>query len=69
MKKSKSSLTIQLPKNASESILAALTGEEVLVDGNSVIINSSSLKDLRSRWNTVMRSIEVSSSILKKMEF
>ncbi|MBJ23457.1 MAG: hypothetical protein CMB64_02190 [Euryarchaeota archaeon] len=69
MKKSKSSLTIQLPKNISESILAALTGEEVLVDGNSVILNSSSLKDLRSRWNTVMRSIEVSSSILKKMEF
>ena len=68
MKKNNSSLTIQLPQSTSKSILAALTGEEVALNGNFVIINSNSLKDLRSRWNTMMRTIEVSYSVLKKME-
>jgi len=68
MKKNKSSFEIQLPDKSSKYILAALTGEEVLVEGNNILINANSLKDLRSRWNTVMRTIEVSHNILKKME-
>ena len=69
MKKNKSSITISLPKKFSETIIAALTGEEVIIDSKSVKLNSESLKDLRSRWNTVMRSIEVSHSVIDKMEF
>ena len=68
MKKNKSSLIIELPELSSQYLLAALTGEEVLVRGNEIEINTISLKDLRSRWNTVMRTIEVSYKVLKKME-
>ena len=68
MKKNKSSFEIELPEKSSKYILAALTGEEVLVKGNMILINTDSLKDLRSRWNTVMRTIEVSHKVLEKME-
>lgn len=68
MKKSKSSVTIYLPTNNSEPIVAALTGEEVIINEKTVILNSETLKDLRSRWNTIMRTIEVSHRVLNKME-
>ena len=68
MRKNKSSFTIQLPKNSSEYIIAALTGEEVLINGDKIVVFTDSLKDMRSRWNTIMRTIEVSYTVLKTME-
>ena len=68
MKKNKPSLKIQLPEKSSKYLLAALTGEEVLVEGYEIQIDTTSLKELRSRWNTVMRTIEVSHKVLEKME-
>ena len=68
MKKNKSSLKIHLPDKSSKYLLAALTGEEVLVEGNELQIITNSLKELRSRWNTIMRTIEVSHKVLEKME-
>jgi len=68
MKKNDASIKIQLPKNTSKYLLAALNCEEVIVNGEEIEIITNSLKDLRSRWNTVMRTIEVSHKVLKKME-
>ena len=68
MRKNSSSFEIQLPNKSSEYIIAALTGEEVVISGNKIEIFTESLKELRSRWNTVMRTIEVSHSVLEKME-
>jgi hypothetical protein len=68
MRKNKSSFTIQLPKDSSEYIIAALTGEEVLINGDKIVVFTDSLKDMRSRWNTIMRTIEVSYTVLKTME-
>ena len=67
-RKNKSSFTIQLPKDSSEYIIAALTGEEVLINGDKIVVFTDSLKDMRSRWNTIMRTIEVSYTVLKTME-
>ena len=68
MRKNSSSFEIQLPNKSSEYIIAALTGEEVVISGNKIEIFTKSLKELRSRWNTVMRTIEVSHSVLEKIE-
>ena len=68
MKKNDASIKIQLPKNTSKYLLAALNCKEVIVNGEEIEIITNSLKDLRSRWNTVMRTIEVSHKVLKKME-
>ncbi len=68
MKKNDASIKIQLPNNTSKYLLAALNCEEVIVNGEEIEIITNSLKDLRSRWNTVMRTIEVSHKVLKKME-
>ncbi len=68
MKKNDASIKIQLPNNTSKYLLAALNCEEVIVNGEEIEIITKSLKDLRSRWNTVMRTIEVSHKVLEKME-
>ncbi len=68
MKKNESSFEIHLPLANSEYIIAALTGEEASIRENRIELSASSLKDLRSRWNTIMRTIEVSHSVIKKME-
>jgi len=68
MKKNEASIKIQLPNNTSKYLLAALNCEEVIVNGEEIEIITNTLKDLRSRWNTVMRTIEVSHEVLKKME-
>ncbi len=68
MRKNKSSFTIQLPKDSSEYIIAALTGEEVLINADKIVVHTDSLKDMRSRWNTIMRTIEVSYMVLNTME-
>jgi tRNA threonylcarbamoyladenosine modification (KEOPS) complex Pcc1 subunit len=68
MRKNSSSFEIQLPNKSSKYIIAALTGEEVVISGNKIEIFTKSLKELRSRWNTVMRTIEVSHSVLEKIE-
>ena len=68
MRKNSSSFEIQLPNKSSKYIIAALTGEEVVISGNKIEIFTESLKELRSRWNTVMRTIEVSHSVLEKIE-
>ena len=67
-KKNEASIKIQLPNNTSKYLLAALNCEEVIVNGEEIEIITNSLKELRSRWNTVMRTIEVSHKVLKKME-
>ena len=67
-RKNKSSFTIQLPKDSSEYLIAALTGEEVLINADKIVVFTESLKDMRSRWNTIMRTIEVSYTVLKTME-
>ncbi|MBJ99968.1 MAG: hypothetical protein CMB48_03160 [Euryarchaeota archaeon] len=68
MKKNETSFEIHIPIKNSEYIIAALTGEEAALNGNKILLSANSLKDLRSRWNTIMRTIEVSHSIIKKME-
>ena len=67
-RKNKSSFTIQLPNDSSEYIIAALTGEEVQITLDKIFVTSDSLKDMRSRWNTIMRTIEVSHKVLNAME-
>ncbi|MAT48960.1 MAG: hypothetical protein CMA27_03925 [Euryarchaeota archaeon] len=67
-KKNEASIKIQLPNNTSKYLLAALNCEEVIANGEEIEIITNSLKELRSRWNTVMRTIEVSHKVLKKME-
>ncbi len=67
-KKNEASIKIQLPNNTSKYLLAALNCEEVIPNGEEIEIITNSLKELRSRWNTVMRTIEVSHKVLKKME-
>ena len=68
MKKNEASINIQLPDKPSKYLLAALICEEVIIDGEDIEISTNALKDLRSRWNTVMRTIEVSHKVLEKME-
>ena len=68
MKKNEASIKIQLPNKTSKYLLAALNCEEVLINGEDIEISTNALKDLRSRWNTVMRTIEVSHKVLEKME-
>tara|TARA_B100001123_G_C14868523_1_gene850958 strand:- start:81 stop:302 length:222 start_codon:yes stop_codon:yes gene_type:complete len=65
MRKNNPSFTIQLPKKSSEYIVAALTGEEVEISGDLIKVEINSLKDMRSRWNTIMRTIEVSYTVLQ----
>ena len=67
-KKNEASIKIQLPNNTSKYLLAALNCEEVIANGEEIEIITNSLKELRSRWNTVMRTIEVSHKVLKKMD-
>ena len=67
-RKNKSSFTIEVPKDSSEYIIAALTGEEVVITADKIFVSTNSLKDMRSRWNTIMRTIEVSYTVLKTME-
>ena len=68
MKKNESSFEIFIPSKSSEYIFAALTGEEVTINTGKISLSADSLKDLRSRWNTIMRTIEVSYSVIKKIE-
>ena len=68
MKKNESSFQISIPSKSSEYIFAALAGEEVSIDDEIIYLSADSLKDLRSRWNTIMRTIEVSYSVIKEIE-
>ena len=68
MKKNNSSFEISIPHKSSKYIFAALTGEEVSIVDDTIFLSADSLKDLRSRWNTIMRTIEVSYSVIKKIE-
>ena len=68
MKKNESSFQISIPSKFSEYVFAALTGEEVSIKDEIIFLSADSLKDLRSRWNTIMRTIEVSYSVIKEIE-
>lgn len=70
MRKSESCCRLELtfPTASAPAFIAALTSEVMLMDDSTVTLETDSIRDLRARWNTVMRAVHAVDDVLAVMQ-
>ena len=70
MRKSESCCHLELsfPRGTADNFIAALTSEDLCIEDSTINIEAQSIKDLRARWNTVMRAVHAVDDVLEAMQ-